>query len=92
MATAERYAVSLAQPYYIPYYVGLHPRRLGGEPGLQQVVDKRPQIVAQDQQDREQDDGKEDNEQRIFDKALPGSVGGKTRHLGLLFLMQGGGA
>jgi hypothetical protein len=50
--------------------------RLRRKPGLQKIVDKRTEIIAQDQQDGEQNNGKQDDHEGVFDKALPRAIGG----------------
>lgn len=49
-----------------------HPKclRSGREPTLEQIADESAQIVAKNQQDREQDNRYKNQQERIFDKTL----------------------
>jgi hypothetical protein len=50
-------------------------QRLGREPSLEEVIDKRAQVVAQNQQDRKQDNRKENDDQGKFHEILTAAVG-----------------
>jgi hypothetical protein len=52
--------------------------RSGGEPGLQQVIDKGTQVITQDQENRQENNGKQDDDQGKFDKTLPAAVRGQS--------------
>ena len=56
---------------------------LGGKPGLEQVIDERTQIVAQDEKNRQQDDREQDDDERQFDEAVGRTIGGQPGHQSL---------
>jgi hypothetical protein len=47
---------------------------LGWKPRLQQVVDKGAQVVAQDEQNGQQNNGQQNDQQGIFYKTLSGAI------------------